>query len=124
MTPRRLVGVITLLAVVVLAVVVLAVAILVQGDVLAPPATASDAQLIGVARDTDEAREFERNNVAAPVATVDRSGRTAVDLRSGPASRLRVFIGSGLRVEGFLLECPRQPIVTTNVMAALQGGCR
>ena len=120
MTLRALVGVVTLASV-----GLVAVAILVQGNVLAPsPAAASDAQLIRVARDTDEAREFERNNAAAPVATVDRSGRVAVDLRSGPGSRLRVFIGSGLRVEAFLLECPRQPIVTTNVMAALQGGCR
>ena len=120
MTARRLVGLVTFAAV-----LLLAAAILIQGDVLAPsPAGASDAQLIAAARDTDEAREFERNNAAAPVATVDRSGRVAVDLRSGPGSRLRVFIDSGLRVEAFLLECPRRPIVTTNVMAALQGGCR
>lgn len=120
MTPRALIGLVTFAAV-----ALLAVAILIQGDVLAPsPAAASDAQLIAAARDTDEAREFERNNSASPSATVDRSGRIAVDLRSGPEARLRVFIGTGLRVEGFLLECPRQPIVTTNVMEALQRGCR
>ena len=120
MTPRALVGVVTLASI-----VLVAAAIVVQGDLFAPsPAAASDAQLIAIARDTDEAREFERNNSATPTATVDRSARLAVDLRSGPQSRLRVFIGSGLRVEGFLLECPRQPVVTTNVMAALQGGCR
>ena len=80
MTARRLVGLVTFAAV-----LLLAAAILIQGDVLAPsPAGASDAQLIAAARDTDEAREFERNNAAAPVATVDRSGRVAVDLRSGP----------------------------------------
>ena len=120
MSPRALVGLVTFAAV-----ALLAAAILVQGDVLAPsPAAASDEQLIATARDTDEAREFERNNSAPPSLTVDRSGRVAVDLRSGPEARLRVFIGAGLRVEGFLLECPRQPIVTANVMEALQRGCR
>jgi hypothetical protein len=120
MTPRALVGVVTLASV-----VLVAAAIILQGDVLAPsPDAASDAQLIAIARNTDEAREFERNDTGPPSASVDRSGRVAVDLRIGAAARLRVFIGSGLRVEGFLLECPRQPIVTTNVMAALQGGCR
>ena len=119
-TPRGFAGLITLVSV-----FALAAAILVQGDVFAPSAAAaSDAQLIGIASGTDEAREFARNNSASPTATVDRSGRVAVDLRSGPQARLRVFIGSGLRVEGFLLECPRQPIVTTNVIEALQAGCR
>jgi hypothetical protein len=106
-------------------VVALAAAVIVQGDIFAPAAAAAgDAQLIAVARDTDEAREFERNDSVPPSASVDRSGRVAVDLRSGPRSRLRVFIGAGLRVEEFLLECPGRPIVTTNVMQALQAGCR
>jgi hypothetical protein len=105
--------------------IVLACAILVQGSALAPAASASsDEQLIAVARDTDEAREFERNNPTPPLATVDRSGRVAVDLRSGPQARLRVFIVAGPRVDGFLLECPGRPIATTNVMQVLQAGCR
>jgi hypothetical protein len=112
-------------AVVLLSAIVLASAIVVQGGVLAPDAAASsDERLIAVARDTDEAREFERNNTAPPQATVDRSGRIAVDLRSGAQARLRVFIGAGPRVEGFLLECPGRPIATSNVMQALQAGCR
>ena len=94
MTPRALVSFVA-----VVATLVLAGAILVRGDVLAPSAAAaSDARLIAIARETDEAREFERNNTAAPSATVDRSGRVAVDLRSGPQARLRVFIANGLRV--------------------------
>ncbi len=99
--------------------------LLVQGNLLAPSAAAaSDAQLIAVAQDTGEAREFDRSNNAPPTASVDRSGRIAVDLRSGPQARLRVFIGTGLRVEGFLLECPGQPVVTSDVKRALQAGCR
>jgi hypothetical protein len=104
--------------------IVLACAILVQGSALAPASASSDEQLIAVARDTDEAREFERNNPTPPLATVDRSGRVAVDLRSGPQARLRVFIVAGPRVDGFLLECPGRPIATTNVMQVLQAGCR
>ena len=121
MTRRGLIAVVTVVGVVLLG----AAIFLVQGNVLAPsPAAASDAQLIAVAQDTDEAREFARNNNALPAASVDRSGRVAVDLRSGPQARLRVYIGSGLRVEGFLLECPGQPTATSNVMQALQAGCR
>jgi hypothetical protein len=119
-TPRSLIG-----AVVLLSAIVVASAMLVQGSVLAPgAASSSDEQLIAMAKDTDEAREFERNNSTPPLATVDRSGRVAVDLRSGTQARLRVFIGAGPRVEGFLLECPGRPIATTNVMQLLQAGCR
>jgi hypothetical protein len=120
MTLRWLIGVAMLVCV-----FALAAAIVVRGDIFAPAAaTASDAQLIAAAEDTDEAREFERSYSAPPTASVDRSGRVAVDLRSGSAARLRVFIGTGLRAEGFLLECPGRPIVTSNVMEALQAGCR
>lgn len=118
MTRRTLIGAVALVGA-----VAIAAAILMQSKVL-DPAEASDAQLIAIAQDTDEAREFDRNNNAPPAASVDRSGRVAVDLRSGPQARLRIFIGTGLRVEGFLLECPGQPTATSNVMQVLQAGCR
>lgn len=80
-------------------------------------ATMADAQLAEIARNTPEGREFYTKFPGAQ-ATVDRSGRLAVDLRSGSA-RLRFFVVNGSAVEPFL-DCPVGTIRTTDVLLAIR----
>jgi hypothetical protein len=81
----------------------------------------SDTVLVATAEESAEARAFLRRYPQA-TATVDRSGRVAVDFRAGSA-RLRVFLDSGPRVSGAVLECPDRPPIDTDVVEAARAGC-
>ena len=92
-----------------------------QFDHFARTAEVSDAVLVALARDTAEAREFQ-SRFGVSMLTVDRSGRTAVDFRSGNA-RLRVFIADGPRTVDSFLDCPGRPPASDNVVDAIRAGC-
>jgi hypothetical protein len=82
----------------------------------------TDADLVALARDTVEAREFQRR-FGVSSTTVDRSGRTAIDFRSGHV-RLRVFMADGPRAVDSFLDCPGRRLASTNVVEAIRAaGC-
>lgn len=78
----------------------------------------TEAQLVEIARNTPEGREFYMKFPAA-VASVDRSGRLAVDFR-GSSARLRLFIVNGAAAEPFL-DCPPGTVHTRDVVSAIRG---
>jgi hypothetical protein len=92
-----------------------------QFQALEPLGQVTDAEIVAVARDSAEGREFIRR-YAASSPSVDRSGRTAVDFRSGDI-RLRVFIADGPRAVDSFLDCPGRRLVSTNVVEAIRAGC-
>lgn len=86
-------------------------------------ASASDEQLVTLARGTTEAQAFLARFPGA-ATSVDRSGRVGVDFRGGdPGIRLRVFIVDGPKAGGSFLECPRAQLIQENVADAVRRGC-
>ena len=77
----------------------------------------TDAQYIAIARSAPPAQAFYARYGAAD-ASVDRSGRLAVDFRTS-GSRLRVFIEND-RVADAFVECPPGTLRTGDVIAAIR----
>jgi len=84
-----------------------------------------DRQLLAVAQLTPEAQAFSARYPDA-TASIDRSGRVAVDFRSptgGSGVRLRVFIEGPDRAGGSFFECPGAQLTQKDVADAIRRGC-
>ena len=89
-----------------------------DGGIPQSVASASDEQLVTLARGTAEAQAFLARYPGA-ATSVDRSGRVAVDFCGGdPGIRLRVFIQDVPKAGGSFLECPRAQVIQEDVAAA------